>query len=381
MKRAAALLLLLARVALLASPGYIHPDEFCQGPDVTVGALPWEFEREHAIRSPLYPWLLWQPHDALPWWSPRCSSLLLSLLVDWWAWRVGGARVWFAWASAWPALLLHGRTFSNGVESALVAAMGLVREQSPLVGALGALGVFARFTFAAFALPVVRLPPAWPVWAAAVGTAAMVVAWDSAWYGRWVVTPLNAFLYNMDSANLALHGLHPRYLHALVNLPMLLGPVLVLRLRPSARWLVPLALLSLAPHQEPRFLLPLVAPAIATGSSAPWRPWEMALHVGYHAACVGFFGFLHQAGVVPAVRALQPGSKVAFVRTYPPPLHLVPEGATVVRSAEDADVVISPVRPSAEFSERGQRCWWPHLSTEDFPSSLSEARLCEWIKS
>lgn len=35
--------------------------------------------------------------------------------------------------------------------------------------------------------------------------------------------PLNALLYNLDAANLATHGTHPRWLHACVNAPMLLG--------------------------------------------------------------------------------------------------------------------------------------------------------------
>lgn len=38
-----------------------------------------------------------------------------------------------------------------------------------------------------------------------------------------VFTPLNLLKYNLSSTNLAQHGLHPRYLHALVNLPMLFG--------------------------------------------------------------------------------------------------------------------------------------------------------------
>jgi hypothetical protein len=38
-----------------------------------------------------------------------------------------------------------------------------------------------------------------------------------------VVTPWNAFRYNRKTANLATHGLHPRYLHLLVNLPLLFG--------------------------------------------------------------------------------------------------------------------------------------------------------------
>jgi GPI mannosyltransferase 4 len=256
----------------------------------------------------------------------------------------------------------------------------MVAENSFLVGCLGALGVFARFTFPAFALPIVRLPPALPVVASSVLTAAVIVLVDSHYYGRWVLTPLNAFLYNMDPSNLALHGIHPRYLHAFVNLPLLLGPVLLLRLRPSARWLVPLVLLSVAPHQEPRFLLPIVPAAIVSGSQAPWSVREMVIHTGFHCLCVGFFGFLHQGGIVPAVRALPVGLRVAFWKTYPPPMHLVPKGTIIVKSIDEADIVISPIKPDGFVRTESTRCWWPHLSTENFPASLEQARLCEWSR-
>lgn len=61
-------------------------------------------------------------------------------------------------------------------------------------------------------------------------------SWDSAVSSRssgdrtghtvfWppVVAPLNAARYNADAANLALHGTHPRWLHAVVNGPMIFG--------------------------------------------------------------------------------------------------------------------------------------------------------------
>lgn len=38
---------------------------------------------------------------------------------------------------------------------------------------------------------------------------------------NFVMTPLNFIRYNVDSSNLAKHGLHPRFLHLLVNIPLL----------------------------------------------------------------------------------------------------------------------------------------------------------------
>ncbi len=44
---------------------------------------------------------------------------------------------------------------------------------------------------------------------------------------RLVLTPYNFLLYNLSSENLAQHGLHPRWLHLVVNLPMIISPGLV----------------------------------------------------------------------------------------------------------------------------------------------------------
>lgn len=48
--------------------------------------------------------------------------------------------------------------------------------------------------------------------------------------GNIVVTPLNNLLYNLDVDNLAQHGIHPRYTHFAVNLPLLFGPLAIFAL-------------------------------------------------------------------------------------------------------------------------------------------------------
>ena len=45
---------------------------------------------------------------------------------------------------------------------------------------------------------------------------------------QFVLTPYNNLLYNLSTTNLATHGLHPRWLHIVVNLPLVVGPGLVL---------------------------------------------------------------------------------------------------------------------------------------------------------
>jgi hypothetical protein len=139
----------------------------------------------------------------------------------------------------------------------------------------------------------------------------LLVAVDTAVYksDAPVFAPWENFVYNLDPRNLALHGTHPRWLHAVVNAPLMLGVLYpaavgivadqlwlaatssttgwaaVLRrhskgcgvqpsilqsvegrrcigqLMAAGSLVASLAGLSSAPHQEPRFLLPCLLPA------------------------------------------------------------------------------------------------------------------------
>lgn len=70
----------------------------------------------------------------------------------------------------------------------------------------------------------------------AIPTICLLISVDSFYYGfltladidyfqisinNFVVTPLNFIRYNIDPLNTGQHGIHPRYLHVLVNIPML----------------------------------------------------------------------------------------------------------------------------------------------------------------
>ncbi len=349
------------RLLLVASPGYIHPDEFFQSPEVFLNP-PWEFSSEHRLRSPIFPWLFSHvPMQLLPawWFAPRVIPFFGSFVLDLLVWRSSSSReVRFRrlllLASSWPVLVMQSRSFSNGLEAVAMALLLLLRDYSWALGAVGAAGLFARFTFPAFAIGVVTLPPSVKSVSAAVFVGVVFVAVDSAFFGmKWTVTPWNAFWYNVKTENVAQHGLHPRYLHCLVNLPMLLGPVVLSRLRPSKSWLIPILILSIIPHQvifivfsrptlflscesnffqEPRFLLPLVAPAISScDSNLP--SWMWGAHFVYHASATAFFGILHQGGVVPSVLALNhlpQKSHIVYWKTYPPPLHLLSKSLDIV---------------------------------------------------
>ncbi|XP_076250424.1 phosphatidylinositol glycan anchor biosynthesis class Z isoform X2 [Rhynchophorus ferrugineus] len=105
---------------------------------------------------------------------------------------------------------------------------------------------------------------------------------------NFVVTPLNFLKYNVLSTNLEKHGLHPRYLHFLINVPLLfniLGALALfkigeyyyliiqgkLNLLPSVKsikmvmimsFISPILMLSVFPHQEPRFIIPVILPLV-----------------------------------------------------------------------------------------------------------------------
>lgn len=172
-----------------------------------------------------------------------------------------------------------------------------------------------------------------------------------------VITPLNNLLYNTQTSNLAEHGLHPHYQHLFANLPQLLGPALPILI--SMAWPLTLdnfksiirnsrlvsattgiLILSVIPHQEPRFLLPCV-PLLLTCIRLPtserlltlfWATWVL-----FNSLLAILMGSYHQTGIVPAqlsLPSLVPQSlndthssahnvEVFWWKTYPPPTYLL----------------------------------------------------------
>ncbi|KAI7855226.1 Alg9-like mannosyltransferase family-domain-containing protein [Circinella umbellata] len=140
--------------------------------------------------------------------------------------------------------------------------------------------------------------------------------------GNVVLTPLNNILYNAKVENLKEHGLHPRYLHFLVNFPLLYGPlstgtlVSLLwrpRLNTSLYYVLvsvvamAMAGLSIMPHQEARFLTPMLVPLVMiyTWNRAKFNRMFMFLWIAFNAITTIIFAGLHQGGLVPAMIFLQ----------------------------------------------------------------------------
>lgn len=178
-----------------------------------------------------------------------------------------------------------------------------------------------------------------------------------------VLTPYNALAYNSQVSNLEDHGLHPRWTHATVNMFILYGPLTLagylFMLSSTSRFrfrfsntsrptdsdghdmdqcivlsqaviLFGLAFLSVAPHQEPRFLLPLICPIVLIGTKIAKSKVGIYLWVAFNVVLFALFGLFHQAGVTKSL--LEIGSSnvwaseepvaTIYLRTYMPPTFL-----------------------------------------------------------
>ncbi|KAL4966854.1 glycosylphosphatidylinositol-alpha 1,2 mannosyltransferase smp3 [Aspergillus stella-maris] len=416
------LVLLLIRVYFALSPSYIHPDEHFQGLEVFAGRilsypsrLPWEFTSDRPIRSifPLWPiydvpisLLKWfytetgtrSPPADLVYYVVRGGMFLLSfVLEDWAVYELVPPRqrkvAMVLVASSYVTWTHQTHTFSNSLETLLVA-WGLVlihritsnKRHSSLfsfavLSFISVAGVFNRITFPAFlVIPGLQLLPHF--WRKPLSLLTFVgfgilflclaIFVDTTFYNPSatfrdvlhspVITPLNNLLYNTDSSNLALHGLHPHYNHFLVNLPQLLGPALVVmvsqvyKLRSIPSWLKnaraasalsATAMLSIFPHQESRFLMPCV-PLLLSCLQIRRSRLFLAAWVIFNAAMGFLMGVYHQGGVVPTQLAMpsiitstietwylpskQPQSLSATVlwwKTYSPPLWLLGDNSTL----------------------------------------------------
>ena len=173
-----------------------------------------------------------------------------------------------------------------------------------------------------------------------------------------MVTPLNFIQFNAKPENLQIFGVNPLYLHLVLNMQLLfcfLGVFLlkdlfgysrnllidkkerVLLFKTNFRTLLalsiapPLAILSLVPHQEPRFLLPLLFPLVLLYGSRVYSSRALfTIWIVFNLILTGFYGYVHQAGVTRSLFAIKPRLSAANVSniniiyssTYLPPQHL-----------------------------------------------------------
>ncbi|KAL7496374.1 hypothetical protein ACHAWT_004530 [Skeletonema menzelii] len=344
--------------------------------------------------------------------------------------RVGPPIEVIVLASSWPMLVMTTRPFTNTLEAMVISLLLLIvamdHHQSSisnkndknkisnqcktplLIGMICSIGLFVRFTFAFFALPIVLLflfnrwhtadnrwrNIGWNLLSLALSfltTSLLFVTTDWYYYhyhspGRdadvticnnWscyrdafvatvseYVVPWNAFRYNSKAANLAEHGLHPRITHMLVNMPMMFGPLTLVgyfsciktrrkkyassfaetcfgRVLCQSTIISGLLVLSCAPHQEPRFILPCIVPLVVLygrnvvgmdnlQTNPKKRVILTTTWVLFNSILYIFFGWLHQGGLVQSLLHLPPPvnpnerspETVIYYKTYMPPTFL-----------------------------------------------------------
>ncbi|KAF1947048.1 hypothetical protein EJ02DRAFT_489502 [Clathrospora elynae] len=376
-------LLILVRIYFALSPSYLHPDENFQGPEVIAGRVfsysvheTWEFTATNPIRSTFPLWLAYGwPMYILHWlcegfgydvspsvvyWALRVLMLALSVVMEDWAIhelvaspRARRLAVMLV-ASSYVTWTFQTHTFSNSLETLLKRSS---ISASSILGFIVVVGIFNRITFPAFLLlPATTLLPHFRrkpfslvfLTLCALLTAFIAICVDTAFYtsrefalshvfNSAVITPLNNFRYNSVSENLAQHGIHPRYQHALVNLPQLLGPAAPLLFFVRRAQLTPflvaalsgIALLSIFPHQEARFLIPAV-PLILSSIRLPsprYRNAWIATWVIFNVALGILMGVYHQGGIVPVqmhiARTNETVTHAFWWKTYSPPTWLL----------------------------------------------------------
>ena len=167
----------------------------------------------------------------------------------------------------------------------------------------------------------------------------------------FVLTPWNFIQYNTVGSNLAEHGIHPFYLHFCVNMPLLFGPLMfyIFKSFPACMKsilihfrslqfifsstnssqinksnilnnlgrvsnasillfiFVPVAIFSIFPHQEPRFLIPLLPPIIifTVTSTKSLSKIFIIVFIIFNITLAILFGILHQGGLLPCLYKLQ----------------------------------------------------------------------------
>ena len=360
----------------LVEDSFIHPDEHFQcgevGAKIHLGLntnLPWEYEPGHAARSYLPVEIMCGiPMEILKmaheYFNIELSGSNLRLSLRLWmfflsifsdaTFALAAKRLTSKWRQAlvlrsisWAMLVLFLRPFSNVLETivwdcllATLVALNGWKLRATIGGLLIAIGCFVRITFPAFASPLVIEAisrEAYNTWkktdsrskvvtqiisfSALAGTSvvlfcSLILMLDWQRNGAFVIAPWNNIVYNTDRDNLAKHGLHPWWTHAVVNMQILFGilPLLLvvqlIRGRSFRSFLlasivVPLAVLSAFPHQEFRFLLPLISPlTLLVIDVLPSSKLVIAVQLLFNLVLTMFFSFLHQGGLNAALARL-----------------------------------------------------------------------------
>ena len=449
------LLVLIVRISVILwwSDGYIHPDEFFQsGQELWYGKrLPsWEFQSPHYLRSIVPPTIM--TYLPLTLFSsknvylvPRLFMGLVSfilldvplLMVETSVDGMSSSSSSSIWYTMWTTWTLFHRPFTNVMESWYVAmTLHLLSSsnQPPFLyyiglGILSSFGMNCRFTFGLFVGPAIlyhfiRLVHQnhHPYYSTTsiigtrifgtiigfVGTSILWIYMDTNYYdtASIQITPWNAFQYNRQVSNLQHHGIHPHYLHILVNMPLLYGPLAIYfyytelfphkQTKPMennnnsssvgngnskiyCRIILWSGLfgLSIAPHQEPRFLLPLAYPLVQLykkddcflfqRKSIKILWWIWTIGVG----C--WFSLLHQSAVIPSLHYISQQQHVTipkailYYHTYMPPTFVLSSSMMINKLVVGDPPISSAVCPLSQqvLSKEKNTTYFYDLTSND----------------
>lgn len=279
---------------------------------------------------------------------------------------LGGINSLLLLSSSYTVFTYFLRPFSNVIESILVVSVTLLCQRSKsksaysFLGVILSAGIYNRPTFLAFVLPScltllfnVSIFSLIICGMSSVVTMCFFTIMDTYYYSGHlfplISTLLNNIQYNTEMSNLELHGIHPSWTHALLNLPLLIGPA-VLYIWNFNQTLQPLifnsicgiALLSVIPHQEARFLLPCVPMLLVVVGRSLRNKNKVFIHIWiiFNVGLFVLLGIFQQGGIVPILFSMKKiilnnpkdifcvsSSEIQFIeinwwKTYPPPLSM-----------------------------------------------------------
>ncbi|SMN19643.1 similar to Saccharomyces cerevisiae YOR149C SMP3 Alpha 1,2-mannosyltransferase involved in glycosyl phosphatidyl inositol (GPI) biosynthesis [Maudiozyma saulgeensis] len=340
-------------------PSYIHPDEHFQSLEILTqffygikGTIPWEYDPQNGARSFVPLMLYYGPifyffsnilhinNPVILLYCVRLQHSLSFLLITYIALcyiipknDIHRSRTYAYVITSYVTWSFQSHSFSNSLETLILLAtittfsiqIGRSNENhwwlSIFQGILITLGIFNRMTFPAFIL----LPSLIVFWKyflkhirnflvlilTIFATSAVCILVDTSLYDSktYIIAPMNNFLYNMSVSNLSKHGLHPRYTHILVNLPQLIGPAMLYIVPHNKREVKSsfmslqmlsiysaLMVLSIFPHQELRFLTPLL-PFVCIKITEHHSTTFFKIWVGFNLIMGIIIGVFHQSGI------------------------------------------------------------------------------------
>ena len=297
-----------------------------------------------AIFAFVYQLLYWAGLDTrwLVAWSPRLLQSFFAALGDVGIGKLGGSTAQILQVMNWFMAFCSPRTYSSSLECVIFiwSLVCYTRLDSAFRAfMLAALTLLIRPTAAILYIPIaahhlfVRRRSFMQILPGALFYLFLTLTIDRIGYGHWVFVPWNFFKINSFNGVSSFYGTHPMLWYIYAAIPFMLGPnlipfvfallkksVLVKHSLLASIALFAIAVFSLNPHKEFRFILPLMpifhifaAEFIDSIRAREWRNsrllWPSLAFVNL--TFFVFFGLIHQAGpdsVINELASLHPHS-------------------------------------------------------------------------